>query len=284
MKNTLKVVLFTIFSLVVLTFPALAATTGGISGCTLGGVGLQGSLSKITGLCNEFFATDKIMWYVILPFIAFTFIIWGVLSEIGLFRTKPQIHVALALLLSAMLLPTGAFGKVAIMLFTGGAMLTVISVVLVFFLGLQFWVNKKTREYAYAGIWSGWLGRILTMATFGFVGYYVAEMMEWDQAMITLGAVGVGFIWSMFSRNVRTMLGEDELKLMDKEIQRNIQLLGNLNNEKTRFQNLLAAATPGTPQYVATQDQIVRLDKEISSLEARIQDLERKSRQTFSKI
>ncbi len=234
MKGTLKTALYTLVSLAMFSMPALAAD------CTIGGTGMVGSLSKMTGICSQLFATDKILWYVMLPAIAFAFIIWGVLEEIGLFTRKPQVHVALSILLSAMLLPSGVFGKVALTLYAGGAMFIVIGVAAVMFLGVNSWVQRKANEYAYAGFWRGPTGIIFAGLIYGFVGYSMAEFAGGqDNALWTIVGVAFGIFWTFFGNTRRqleasTAVGSAETRIrrIENEIQ---QLAVELDKKKHIF-------------------------------------------------
>lgn len=263
MKGTLKTALYALVSLVMFSMPALAAD------CTIGGAGLTGSISKMTGICSQLFATDKILWYVMLPAIAFAFIIWGVLEEIGLFTRKPQVHVALSILLSAMLLPSGVFGKVALSLYAGGAMFMILGVGAVMFLGVNAWVQRKTNEYAYAGFWRGWRGIVLAGLMYGFTGYSMAEFYGGqDNALWTFAGIAFGIFWTFFGNTYGQMqasaaVGTAEARIRNLE-NRIRQLAIELDKKRHTF------PTNSTEQAVLIRD--------ISSLEDNIHTLENEIR------
>ncbi|MFH1105599.1 MAG: hypothetical protein V1731_00085 [Candidatus Aenigmatarchaeota archaeon] len=224
MKGTLKTALYALVSLAMFSMPALAAD------CTIGGAGMTGSLSKMTGICSQLFATDKILWYVMLPAIAFAFIIWGVLEEIGLFTRKPSVHVALSILLSAMLLPSGVFGKVALSLYAGGAMFMILGVGAVMFLGVNAWVQRKTHEYAYAGFWRGWRGMLLAGLMYGFTGYSMAEFYGGqDSAMWAFWGVAFGIFWTFFGNTYGQMQASTAVGSAEARIRRLENEIGQLS-------------------------------------------------------
>ncbi len=267
MRGMLKSAFFALLALVMFSMPAMAAET--TPGCTIGGTGLTGSLSKMTGICNQLFATDKILWYVILPAVAFAFIIWGVLEEINLFTRKPQVHVALSILLSAMLLPSGVFGKVALALYAGGAMFIVLGVGAVMFLGVNSWVQRKTNEYAYAGFWRGWRGIVLAGLIYGFVGYSMAEFAGGqDNTLWTFAGIAFGIFWTFFGNTYNRMqagaavgTAESRIRMLDNEIH---QLAIELDKKRHTF------PTNATEQ--------ANLTREITSLSDMIHERETKIR------
>ncbi len=259
--SVLLVITFSLFSLSVLAQATGTTTTS----CTKitdskGNLGL--SVGKLAGLCAEFFDNpQKMTFFVLLPAVLFGIVIWGVLEEIGLFAAKPGIHVALAILLSMMLLPTGAFGQVALVIYSGGAMAAVMGVGGVFILGLTFWIRKKIHSYGYAGMFSGWMGWAITSVGIGFVGYFVGQPLgqAWTGALV--GAV-LGFVWGFFGgkgRGLRSAGIEFKIDDMEKRIK---EIDIDLAKKKSKLTSL---PNPPTPR---TKGLTMQLSADVAGLEA----------------
>ncbi len=276
--KTLKILILSVLLVSVMSVGGLAQLTGPApdkATCspitdTSGNVML--SVAKISGLCREFFASNQTFtFFVLMPAILFGIIIYGVLEEIGLFASKPGIHVAMAILLSMMMLPTGIFSQITVSIYTVGAMASVISVAGVFLLGLTFWVRKKAHAFGYAGVFSGWVGWLITASAVGFIGYLIGRPIGQPGWGVGIGA-GLGFLWSWLGGKGQLMTAgaiSHKISTMQNMIRKNAV---DIQKQKALQQGLV-----NNPEALSiSQARVAALEKENEIMESEIRELEKK--------
>ncbi len=276
--KTLKILVLSVFLVSIMSvtgFAQLVGATDDKTTCspitdTSGNVMM--SIAKLSGLCKEFFASSQTLtFFVILPAVLFGIIIYGVLEEIGLFASKPGIHVAMAILLSMMMLPTGIFSQLTMSIYTTGAMASVLSVAVVFLLGLTSWMRRKMHTFGYAGVFSGWIGWLITASALGLIGYIIGRPIGQPGYGIAIGA-GVGFLWSWLGGKGQLMTAgaiSHKISTMQNMIRKNA-----VDIAKQKAMQPGIASNPAALSI--SQARIMSLEKENQIMENEIIELEKK--------
>jgi len=115
----------------------------------------------------EWLTIPNVIYYLIFPFIAIVAVIYGILTEIRIFRSA-NVKFILAFVMAGMSLPTGAMITTVYLLYTAGAWVAVVAFGVLFFIGTILWALGKGH------------GLITELGTLD------AEMREWRQNALNI--------------------------------------------------------------------------------------------------
>jgi hypothetical protein len=111
---------------------------------SLSGFDLPKTIGFIVGDPNiqqnhpEWLTIPNVVYYLIFPFIAIVAVIYGILTEIRIFRST-NVKFVLAIVMAGMSLPTGAMITTVYVLYTIGAWFAVVAFGLLFIVGTILW-------------------------------------------------------------------------------------------------------------------------------------------------
>jgi len=93
----------------------------------------------------EWLTIPNVVYYLIFPFIAIVAVIYGILTEIRIFRSA-NVKFTLAFVMAGMSLPTGAMITTVYVLYTAGAWVAVVAFGCLFLLGTFFWAIGRGAQ------------------------------------------------------------------------------------------------------------------------------------------
>jgi hypothetical protein len=112
------------------------------------GIGAGGDVQGLANLImggnvpSQYLQIPNFFYFIIFPFISIVTIIYGILSEIRIFHSQ-NVKVILAVMMSAISLPSGALLWLVVAFFTLGAWAAVIAFGTLFFVGTILWALGK---------------------------------------------------------------------------------------------------------------------------------------------
>lgn len=107
------------------------------------------ALAKFLGVPADWLQIPKVIYFVIVPYLVAVTVTYGLLTELNLFRNSiasRKINILLSLLLSFLLLPSGALGYIVYYFYAPGTAFGLIAFGVVFIVGIAFWaLGSGTR-------------------------------------------------------------------------------------------------------------------------------------------
>ena len=108
---------------------------------------VQGLANLIMGgpVDSNLLRLPNIFYFIIFPFISVVTIIYGIMSDIRIFRSQ-NIRIVLSLMMAAISLPSGGLLTLVVLFFTFGAWLAVGAFGVLFIIGIGLWFYGRTGE------------------------------------------------------------------------------------------------------------------------------------------
>lgn len=112
--------------------------------------GIRKTLANMLGVPEDLLKFPSAIYFLILPYLTTTIIIFGIFMELGIFRRvyggkREIIYMVIAATWAMFLLPTGILGFVATWLYTVGALLSIAIFMILFVLGSVVWAKASYR-------------------------------------------------------------------------------------------------------------------------------------------
>jgi len=101
---------------------------------------------------NEWLVFPNIIYYLILPFVAIVAVVYGIISDLRIFRYTKWVRGVIAVAMAGMTLPSGWLIQAVLYLYSFNAAFAALAFGVVFFIGVILWAAGTTLRMTFGQI------------------------------------------------------------------------------------------------------------------------------------